>query len=208
MKLGLVSRRECWTLSLRGKLLILSLSVIVAFGTGWEAYPFLSVNHPVNGDLLIVEGWIPEHTLNQAAEEFQRGHYRSLVIINNVYDVENDDKASMLVEYGVPRQLINTISNRAVQRDRTYHAALAVKYWLLEKGISEKTFTVATLGPHARRSRLMYEKAFGNTAHVGIVAFDDQSYDPAHWWRTSEGARDVLGEAIAYTYSKCFSAWN
>jgi hypothetical protein len=54
----------------------------------------------------------------------------------------------------------------------------------------------------------MFEKAFSNTAPVGIIALDDAAYDPQHWWRTSEGVREVVGETLAYIYGKFFYAWN
>jgi hypothetical protein len=88
------------------------------------------------------------------------------------------------------------------RKDRTYHSALAAKEWLGQEGISTGTIDVATLGPHARRSRLLFEKAFGNDMKVGIITLDDVEYDPAHWWRTSEGVREVVGEAIAYVYAR------
>ena len=65
---------------------------------------------------------------------------------------------------------------------------------------------LATLGPHARRSRLLYEKAFGPQVKIGIVALVNREYDPAHWWRTSEGVREVIGEGIAYMYAR-FLFW-
>jgi hypothetical protein len=27
-------------------------------------------------------------------------------------------------------------------------------------------------------------------------------YDPKHWWRYSEGVREILGETIAYMYAE------
>lgn len=33
---------------------------------------------------------------------------------------------------------------------------------------------------------------------------DSHEYDPRHWWRTSEGVRNVVGESIAYLYARFF----
>ena len=71
-----------------------------------------------------------------------------------------------------------------------------------------KALNVATVGAHARRSKLLFEKAFGPTTRVGVVALEDPEYDPMHWWRTSEGVREVLGESIAYVYARLFLVWN
>ena len=65
-------------------------------------------------------------------------------------------------------------------------------------------FRVATQWPYARRSRLLYQKAFGDSYMVGIIALRNLEYDPAHWWRTSEGGREVIGESIVYLYARFF----
>ena len=45
----------------------------------------------------------------------------------------------------------------------------------------------------------------GADVKVGIIAARDPDYDPARWWRYSEGVRDVMGEVIAYLYIRlCF----
>ena len=58
------------------------------------------------------------------------------------------------------------------------------------------------MGPHARRSRLLFEKAFGRDTRVGIIALEDRDYDPAHWWKSSQGVRTVTDELIAYGYAR------
>jgi hypothetical protein len=83
---GILVRKERWTLSLTGKLLALAVTVCVLFAVCWKAHPFLAVTSRVNGELLIIEGWIPTYTLNQAASEFARGHYQRVLVVRPVYD--------------------------------------------------------------------------------------------------------------------------
>jgi hypothetical protein len=59
-------------------------------------------------------------------------------------------------------------------------------------------------GAHARRTRLLFQKAFGDEAGVGIIAISSPDYDGAHWWLYSEGVRDVVGETLAYLYAQVF----
>jgi hypothetical protein len=61
---------------------------------------------------------------------------------------------------------------------------------------------VISLGPHTRRTRLLFEKALGKEVSVGVMAVEDQDYDPRHWWRSSEGFRVVSGELLAYGYAR------
>jgi hypothetical protein len=65
-----------------------------------------------------------------------------------------------------------------------------------------KNFNVLTEDVHARRTRLLFQEAFGRDVKVGIIALPDPDYDPKRWWRYSEGVREVLGEGIAYLYAK------
>jgi hypothetical protein len=39
---------------------------------------------------------------------------------------------------------------------------------------------------------------------VGIISVPDPDYDASHWWRSSDGVREVLDEGIAYIYAKFF----
>src|SRR5262249_598758 len=113
-----------------------------------------------------------------------------------------------LMSCGLPATSIETVYHPAVRKDRTYHSALAVKGWLGEHELPLTSIDVVTVGSHARRSRLMFQKPFGKAATVGIVAMDDQGYDCQQWWRTREGVREVVGETIAYVYARLFFAWN
>lgn len=112
--------------------------------------------------------------------------------------------AGLLVQHGVPRDCVDSTFCFVTKKDRTYHSALAVNQWLAQHGVSVRFINVATLGPHARRSRLLYEKAFGKDVQVGVIGLQDRKYDPNHWWQSSEGVREVLGEGIAYIYARFF----
>ena len=110
--------------------------------------------------------------------------------------------ARALIDDGIPGERLHSVRFPGFERDRTYGAALVVRQWCRDHGISVKSLNVITCGPHARRSRLLYGKAFGGEVAVGVVAISSHAYDPAHWWRTSEGAREVLGETIAYLHAR------
>ncbi|MBT5986592.1 MAG: YdcF family protein, partial [Nitrospina sp.] len=42
-------------------------------------HPFLAPTKPVGGDILVVEGWLPDYALEKAKERFQQGGYQLLV---------------------------------------------------------------------------------------------------------------------------------
>jgi hypothetical protein len=76
--------------------------------------------------------------------------------------------------------------------------------WFCEHHLSVHDINVVTESVHARRTRLLFQEAFGDGVLVGIIAVPDPDYDANHWWRYSEGVREVIGETIAYAYAKCF----
>jgi uncharacterized SAM-binding protein YcdF (DUF218 family) len=89
-----------------------------------------------------------------------------------------------------------------IQRDRTFNMAVSLKQWLREHDLSPTKVNLITAGPHSRRSRLLFEKALGKGVTVGTLAIPDNDYDERHWWRSSQGVRTVIGEALAYGYAR------
>jgi uncharacterized SAM-binding protein YcdF (DUF218 family) len=206
---GILVRRECWTLSLPGKLLASSLTLVAALALVRGLYPFLAVTSRTSGEIMVVEGWIHTDSIAQAAKACKAGDYQEVVVVKEVRDGGNKwDSgryiADELVRLGVPKDRVFTVSCEVFSKDRTYHSALAVKRWLQEQGMPAKSIDVVTIGPHARRSRLLFKKAFGRQVDVGVIAMDEQAYDLRHWWRSSEGVREVLFEGVAYLYALLF----
>ena len=105
--------------------------------------------------------------------------------------------ARLLVADGIPDAKLATLFPNVARKDRAYHSALAVKEWLTEQHLIADALVVASAGPRARRSRLLYEKAFGRYVSIGVIALRTTDYDPQRWWRTSAGVREVTGESIA-----------
>lgn len=210
---GIVDRRECWGLTWRGRVLVAGVVLALTTLLVRVIYPFLAPTERVGAQLLVIEGWSPAILMKQAAAEFKSGNYDLTVLIRPILDVGDkyesgrysaDWMTRLLVRDGIPDDKVTTLCPDVARKDRTYHSALAVKEWITAQNLPVKALAVATEGPHARRSWLMYEKAFGPSVRIGIIAMQSPVYDPRHWWRTSEGVRDVLGESVAYIYARCF----
>jgi len=87
-----------------------------------------------------------------------------------------------------------------VNQDRTYASAMALRRWLKDHGIAVSKVNVVSMGAHSRRTRFLFQEAFGDSARVGIIASYDSQIDTRYWWRTSQGFRGVTAEIIAYAY--------
>ena len=59
------------TLSIAFGFLLISIILFI--------HPFLAPTKPVGGDILVVEGWLPDYALKKAKERFQQGNYQLLV---------------------------------------------------------------------------------------------------------------------------------
>lgn len=208
-------RKETWALSFPAKLLVLGLGLIFAIVFPLEIYPYLAPTAPVHSGTMVIEGWISNGFLSQAAAAFMAGRYQKLLVLQATDDegaryIGNAaacaDRTEILTSYGVPKSEIGTLLYPATERDRTYHAAIAARDWVTHNSIAD-SIDVVTVGPHARRSQMMFKKVLGKSFTVGIIALNDPTYDPKHWWRTSEGVRDVVGEVIAYIYAEVRYTW-
>ena len=212
---ALATRRERWGPSLQGWLVIALLVIGTAVSFTYAAYPFLAVTHRVNADTLVVEGWVDQYAIRAAVKEFQADHYERLFTTGgpltgmggytNDYNTSATQAAAQIRAEGLSADLIQAVPARISDRDRTYSAARALREWLREHHSPVRAINVVTQDVHARRTSLLFERALGDRTAVGIIAVANPDYDASHWWRYSEGVKDVISEGIAYLYAKLFS---
>jgi hypothetical protein len=107
-----------------------------------------------------------------------------------------------LVALGLSTNIVQPVPAPRVKRDRTYACAVALKKWIDEHGTQLTRVNLVTVGPHARRSRLLFQKTLGKDVPIGVIAIPEPDYDERHWWRSSQGFRVVTDEAIAYLYAR------
>ena len=211
--LGLIDRKKRWSLTIRGWIILFCGAVIIITLTTTSIYPFLALNQAVPADILVVEGWLPDYALEKAIEEFKKRNYRTIVTIGtpietgfhiSKFKTYAELAATTLKRLGINEELIAVVPASRAKKDRTYASAMALKYWLLKSGLSPNALNVYSIGPHARRSRLLFIKAFGKGIEIGVLNADSLEYDPQNWWKTSNGVRTVMSEIIAYCYARFF----
>jgi uncharacterized SAM-binding protein YcdF (DUF218 family) len=208
---GLLQRRECLLPTWRGWLVLLfAVAALVVFSIR-GAYSFLAVNDPVDNGALVVEGWLPDYALQEAITEFGRGHHSRIFVTGgplengaplSEYRTFAELGAATLLRLGLDTNAVQAVPAPRVRLDRTYASALALKNWLGSHGVVETNFNVISLGPHSRRSRLLFEKALGKDYKIGVIAIENQEYDAKQWWASSAGVRTMSDEIIAYLYAR------
>jgi hypothetical protein len=213
---GLVARRERWGLTVRGWAVVVGLAVLAAVGVGRTIHPFLAIIAPVEGPVVVVEAWVPPAILKATALRYQNDASSVFYCVGGPTDEKFDstrvedtsafEAAEVLRSYGIPDSRIQPVPTAAPVRDRTYTTAVALRDWFRDRGQSVHALTVVTEGPHARRSRILFQKAFDSDVEIGVVGIPDPTYDAAHWWRSSEGIKVVISESAAYLFTR-FLFW-
>ena len=210
---GLVVRKERWCLTLRGWLLGTGLILACGFFVALTIHPFLAPTERLPAKLLVVEGWSPPSAMRTVITEYRSGNYDQVILVRPLFDVPDDYESGrsygmwlvhLLVTNGVPESKLAVLFPKVTHKDRTYHSALVVKEWISAHQPTVDALNLATTGPHARRSRLLYEKAFASKVKIGVIAMQSPGYDPHRWWQTSAGVREIIGETIAYVYARIF----
>ena len=208
---GLMQRRECLVPTWRGWLVFLGACLVLSGGLLRGIYPFLAVNDPRPGGVLVTEGWATEETMAVVLAEFRRGQYEAVFVTGGPiektsplaeYKTYAEHGAMILTRVGCDPRAVHAIPAPPVVQDRTYASAVALKNWLREHGVAAEKVNVMSGGAHSRRTRLLFQKAFGDGVTVGIIASPDRDFDPRRWWASSAGFRSVTSEAIAYLYAR------
>jgi hypothetical protein len=208
---GLLRRRECLRATRRGWALLLVAAAGLLILLGLTVHPFLAADESVPSKVMVVEGWLPDYALQEAAAEFQRNGYTQLYVTGvplteGSYLLEYKTYAQLgaatLVKLGLGSNVVQAVPAPEVPQDRTYTSAATLRKWLGEQGPLPEALTVVSLGPHARRTRLLFQKALGPKVKVGIRAIGVREYDPQRWWASSNGVRNVVDEAVAYAYAR------
>lgn len=210
IRLKLFVKKQVYVPTLRGWLLLLVVMAALSLLCVYRAYPFLAYEHALDAEVFITEGWVPDHTLERSLPMLAAGPDRLILATGgpisagshlSAYKSYAEVVAATLVKLGVDEEQIVVIPYQAVDRGRTYAAALEVRQWL-QKNPGVKRANLVTTGPHARRSYLTFRKVLPRTFELGVCVVPPEDYDPQRWWAYSEGFRTVVSEAIAYTHAR------
>lgn len=172
---------------------------------------YLALNKPNNGRYLVVEGWQSEQSLLQALNTFREGAYQYLITtggpdtrtINPRFKSYAEESAAFLSSQGIGSKKLVIVSAPASAQNRTFLSAVMVRNWFTLQNIRPVSIDVFTEGVHARRTRILYQKAFGSMAEIGIYASMSENYDLSSWWESSAGAKAVITEVTGMVWVTC-----
>lgn len=210
---GLLEQRERWSLSSRGWMALFLCGTVFILLLVAGVHPFLAITDRTETQFLVVEGWVPNYALEESIAEFKTKPYHLMFtvgcdILNGVNVESGDNHATYAVRrlswLGMNPDLVQPVASPTLYRNRTYASAVALREWIDQHRLPVTSFNLVTVGVHARRSRLLFQKAFAGKAQIGIIAVEDREYDPKRWWQYSEGVKEVISEGTGYLYAKLF----
>lgn len=188
---------------------LLSISLLGAIFFGL-LFSFLHVNDPIESDVLVVEGWVDDDSVEVILDLMSAApnlrivttgvpltHWSALLPHDNYADLAR----ASLIGSGAPAERVFAAPAPETHRNRTAGMALALKAFMQENGIEADSVNIFTQGVHARRSRDIYRAIMQPEYEVGVLAIDSRNYTAQDWWKSSEGVRSVLSESIAYVYN-------
>jgi len=204
----LAKRRTVWVPTLGGWVLLIAVGGASGLLWWFDAESFLSPTRRLPAEVLVVEGWIGIEAIRGAAAEFEHGGYRFLVTTGGLssarWSEKQGDYAAMaeyeLIRAGVQKDKIIAAHANDTARQRTFEVAAAAWWALTDNNLHPTAVNVFTVGPHARRSRLVFAKVFGSATEIGVISWVPPVNQGKPWWHSSERADDLFKETIAYVF--------
>lgn len=209
----LFKRREIWLPTFWGWGLVLIVIAGATLLAGRLIYPFLAVTDPVNARVLVIEGWMAPDELDQAVNQYRKSRYATVITTGGPVTASLDRLSfpsyaglarDYLISRGLPADIVTAVPAPKSAQDRTYLSAVMVRNWLIQTGGMVEALDLYSAGVHTRRSRALYDMAFGSDMRIGVFAAKPADYDPEAWWTTSAGAKTVLTEFISWGWTAVF----
>jgi hypothetical protein len=214
VRIALFRPRQIWLPTIFGWIFLLVIALVTCLLVVRNIYSFLAQNEPVGARVLVVEGWLAPEELDQAAQIFKKGGYERVVTtggpisgwpeLSSMHSNYAKVAADYLAQHGVPRNVIIAVPTPASAQERTFLSAVVLRDSAHQLGITLDAIDMYSSGVHSRRSRLLFQMAFGQKVRIGVLAARPADYDPKAWWRASSGVESIIFQSIGLLWVKCF----
>ncbi len=205
-----ISRRTVWMPTLWGWLLVFALVGAGVGVTFQYLHSFLAQRAPTDARVLVVEGWMDPRELDEVVRTVRISRYERILTTGGPLqgwtetgDSTYAERTARYLKRRLPERFVVAISSTDVARNRTYATAIAVRDWITRSNGTVTQLDVFSWGPHARRSRKVYQLALGPDVSVGVLHVPPSQYRPEAWWLSSAGTEAVVKEVIGLLWVSC-----
>lgn len=115
------------------------------------------------------------------------------VKIKNDYTSYAQHAGNSLLAMGLDTSLIVSIPGEKVTINRTLTSALAFRDWFRTSGIEVKGINIVTLGTHARRTWMIYNKILDKKYNIGIISLPDYIASHSRRYKVLKTIRETIG---------------
>ena len=193
---------------------IVSLPVIYSVSSG------LSRTSRVEANVLLVEGWLPPYAVELAYDEYIKSSYEQ--VITTGIRISGSDEVSIndypeffthegkkkltdnysshaelarkkLISLGLDSSLVLAVPGKKVRLNRTLSSALAFRDWLETSEIEVDGINIVTIGTHARRTWMTYNKILDKKYQIGIISLPDYREHSSKKYKVLKTLRESLG---------------
>ena len=113
-------------------------------------------------------------------------------IINN-FNSNAESARNRLISMGIDSSRIFATSGKKVIVNRTLTSALSFRDWLKGTKINIQGINIISLGAHARRTWMIYNKILNEKYPIGIISLPDYNYNRSKVYRLLKTIREILG---------------
>ena len=205
----MVKRKKLLIITL---LLLFVLSGIVSLPIIYSVSKRLSKTSRVEANVLLVEGWLPPYAVELAYKEYIKSSYEQVITtgirISGYYDVSMNGylvfythdisshaelARNELISLGLDSSLVLAVPGKKVWINRTLSSALAFRDWLEASEIEVKGINIVTIGTHARRTWMTYNKILDKKYKIGIISLPDYREHSSRKYKVLKTLRESLG---------------
>lgn len=98
-----------------------------------------------------------------------------------------------LLYFGIDSSKVKAIGSKRVRINRTLTSALAFRDWLKTTNIAVSGINIVSVGTHARRTWMTYNKILNEKYNIGIISLPDYKNEYSRKYKILKTLRETLG---------------
>jgi hypothetical protein len=115
-----------------------------------------------------------------------------LRIVNNIQSGAEYARRYLILS-GIDSALITAVPAKGVKINRTLSSALALREWLKTNKFEIKGINIISMGAHARRTWMTYNRVLNNKYKIGIISISDTAIQYSHLRMVLKTLRETIG---------------